>query len=116
MTSVLNIDQLEIPQSKVKDYLLDINHPDGWSKAKFHLARGFSRAVPEVLADALAVQGFNRLLGIVISVSDGTKFKVIGPLACPDGTSPDVLTIWKSEPGSASASFVTARPHKRKSP
>jgi hypothetical protein len=38
---------------KVRDYLLDVAHPDGFGKAAFFTAMGFQREAWEALAEAL---------------------------------------------------------------
>ncbi|WP_430395089.1 DUF6883 domain-containing protein [Enterovirga aerilata] len=41
---------LAIASAKITHYLLDINHPQGGSKAKFLISRGFSPSKPSELA------------------------------------------------------------------
>ncbi|WP_342587201.1 DUF6883 domain-containing protein [Methylobacterium terrae] len=51
---------LEVPGSKLAPYLLNVDPPNGGPKARFFLAFGFDPAQPEVMADALIVQGHRR--------------------------------------------------------
>jgi hypothetical protein len=43
-----------VEPDKVKDYLLDVAHPDGFGKAAFFTAMGFQREALEALAPSLA--------------------------------------------------------------
>lgn len=108
------VERLAIPPAKIRDYQLDLGHPTGWSKAKFFLARGFDRTRPDVLADALASQALAGWPGDVLPVPGAVKHRITGAVACPDGSTPDVLTVWQVDDGSAWASFVTARPARRR--
>lgn len=106
------VENLLIEQGKIDDYLLNINHVDGWSKAKFFLGRGFSLGAPQDLANALAQHAIANWPGQVAANTYVTKHIVTGPLACPDGTTPDVLAIWKLIDDGVTASLVTAYPHR----
>ena len=101
----------EISDAKLVDYLLDLNHKDGGPKAKFFIARGFTRNAPQVLGNALAFHAGLNWPGSVMTTAFGAKHVVTGALGCPDGTTPDVLVVWKVEPGRNVASLVTAYPN-----
>ena len=103
-------ERLDVPQAKVTDYLLNPDHPEGWSKAKFFMARGFNRDRPEELANALAWQAARRWPGDVQVVPGAVKHRVFGPIECPDGSTPDILTVWQIDGDEHTAFLVTARP------
>lgn len=107
--------RLGVPQAKVTAYLLNPDHPEGWSKAKFFLARGFDRDRPEELASALAWQARRRWPGDVQIVPGAVKHRVHGPIECPDGSTPDILTVWQVGDDEHTAFLVTARPGRLKS-
>lgn len=108
------VERLTIPSAKIRDYLLDPDHPSGWSKAKFFLGRGFDRGRPEALADALASKALKGWPGDAMPVPGAVKRRITGAIVCPDGSTPDVLTVWQVDDGSTRANFVTARPARRK--
>ena len=108
--AVADAELLAVPRAKVTDYLLNPHHLEGWSKAKFFLARGFDRDRPEVLANALAGQAELGWPGHVQPVPSGVKHRVHGPIDCPDGSRPDILTVWHISEGERTAFLVTARP------
>ena len=103
-----------VSPAKVVDYLLNLDHVEGRSKAKFFLARGFSRDRPVELADALAAQAIRGWPGDSVAAPGATKHRVVGPVDCPDGSAPEVLTVWQVLTDSEVATLVTARPHRRK--
>lgn len=106
---------LSIAPDKLTGYLLNVDHVEGGSKARWFLARGFDIEEPEVLAMYLARHAFENWPSEVVDApSHGVKHKIVAPLACPNGTAPNVLAIWLFEPGETSARFVTARPFGRK--
>ncbi len=107
------VENLLIEQSKIDDYLLNIDHVDGWSKAKFFLGRGFSLGEPEDLANALAQHAIANWPGRIATNAYATKHIVTGPLVCPDGTAPGVIAIWRLiDGGGTTASLVTAYPNR----
>ncbi len=102
---------LDIPPHKIILYLLDPNGKDP-SKARFFLGRGFDVLQWLDLSNALAEHAANGWPGTVKSAGDyGVKHIITGPLQCPDGTSPDVLSVWQFKPGATAASFITAYPN-----
>ena len=98
---------LNVPGHKVTLYLLNPLGKDP-SKAKFFLGRGFTLVDWVALSDALATHAFNGWPGTVKQGNYGLKHVITGPMLCPNGTTPEVLTVWKIEPGNPGLSFVTA--------
>lgn len=106
------VTHLGIDPPKITHYLLDLTSPDGWSKAKFFLGRGFARNEPEVLAFALVRQAFAGWPGSEQVVPDAIKYRITGPIQCPDGSEPTILTVWYLADGETTAMLSTARPGK----
>lgn len=104
--------EYEIDDLKIEAYLLNLAHKRGGSKAKFFLARGFSLGDTKAFAYALATHAHYNWPGTVTAEAYGEKHAIEAPLACPDGTSPTILAVWKVETGSMTASLVTAYPHR----
>lgn len=98
-----------IRNNKLVDYLLDLSHPRGGSKARFFLAFGFSRDRPMELADALADH---------VLKTDGvrlgpTKLVVEGRIQAPNGRAPWVRSVWQIEADGV-ARLVTVVPLKNR--
>ena len=110
MTPLPGIEHARVPLSKVTGYLLTPEHPEGRSKAAFFARFGFSRERPDVLAEALRHHAAVCGVAGVEPSPFGTRYRVEGPLAAPDGRTPLVRTIWFIEPGDAAPRFVTAYP------
>ena len=97
-----------IESAKIRDYLLNPDHPVGFSKAEFFLSMGFRAAEWALLAAAIRRQ---------ILISDavpapgavhGRKFTVTGPLAGPYGFSRSVTTVWIIAVGTDAPRLITA--------
>lgn len=103
-----------VPAAKITDYLLDLDNADGASKAQFFLAHGFSRAAPDVLADALTRSLAD---GDVIASNTtpfGRKWETDLRLDTPRGTTIHVVTFWIRETGTDRLRLVTAYPSPRR--
>lgn len=98
----------EIDRDKIHNYLLNPNHKDGWSKAKLLLANGFSISDPGAVADALALHAIRHWPGRVVTTSYGEKHVLEGPIQMPNGTSPNMRSIWQIDNGSTVVRFITA--------
>lgn len=99
-----------VEDSKIKNYLLDINHPVGGGKAKFFLAGGFSPDEPALFAEALKRHLHEHHTAAKTSkTSLGARRLVIeGAMTMPDGRAPEVRTIWDIDPGQKSPRLITA--------
>ena len=102
--------QLTIEQDKIVLYLLNPSHPDGWSKAQFFLAHGFSVDEPEILAAAFFDHASHGWPGLVSHFQFGQKHTIVDIMPLPDGTSRKMKVIWQMEHGADVASLVTAYP------
>lgn len=99
-----------VPEDKIKQYLLDINHPDGGPKAKFFLRHGYTLTSWSLLATDLRLHGQTHPVSGQRPTTDGTNYSVIGPLTMPDGVTRTVKTVWYIETNGTHPSLVTAYP------
>jgi hypothetical protein len=88
-----NADDLIVPREKVENYLLDLAHPIGGSKARFFRSFGFRREAWNVLADALRKHAQENLVANSISDEDGVTYLIEAPLETPSGRKPRVRAI-----------------------
>lgn len=102
-------DALRVEESKIVDYLLNHEHPDGASKAKFFSAFGFNASDWRIFADAMRRHGRERDVVKKIATEFGTKYEVECSLAAPDGRSPCIRSVWIVE-AEQSPRLVTAHP------
>lgn len=109
---------IEIDHAKLVDYLLNIDHPKDGSKARFFLGRGFLRSEPKQLADAL-FEHLSAKTSVVLGKAHpegyGMSQVATGPMAMPNGTTREVLSVWLAHHGGENITFVTAYPSPRKS-
>ncbi len=107
-----NLSQAEISKDKVANYLLNLMHPEGGSKAKFFWARGFNTRDWEVLADALKAQGIRNPVAARIPTDYGIKIIIRCNVETPDGLNPCIVTVWMHAEGE-NPHLVTAIPYRR---
>ena len=104
------IDNLIVEESKISDYLLDLEHRIGGAKARFFMGFGFDASRPVEFAECLKSHAASNP---VVSVGDtgyGTKWVVEGPITCPDGRSPGIRTVWILDSGREFPRLVSAYP------
>jgi hypothetical protein len=101
-----------VDTAKVTQYLLNLDHPHGWSKARFFLSVGFGPADPAIMADALLAQARPETFTDAAHSPHGVRFGFEGPLRTPSGAAVHVRTAWQVDANDASgtARFLTAFP------
>lgn len=101
-----------IPHEKIVHYLLDLQHPDGGSKAKFFLAQGFRRENPKALADALFEHILDNPVASIRHGRYGAQLAVEGLMTMPNGTRRVILSVWLMQ-DAGDGIFITAYPHEQ---
>ena len=104
-----------VEPDKVKDYLLDVAHPDGFGKATFFTAMGFQREGWEALAEALRQLARNSPVTKSMTSVHGQKYIVDGMVPTPKGQTVTVRTIWIVDTGENRPRLVTAYPREQES-
>jgi hypothetical protein len=99
----------DVSEQKVRNYLLNINHREGQSKARFFLNRGFTDATWQVLDQALRQHPIDNPVVAEEATAYGRKLVVRCQVKTPDGRNPCIRTVWMAEAG-ALPRFVTAYP------
>jgi filamentous hemagglutinin len=77
--------------------LLNINHRDGGSKARFFITKGFSANLWRVFAEAVARHPIDNPIQATEATEFGLKVMVRCRLTTPDGSDPCILTVWMLE-------------------
>jgi hypothetical protein len=103
-----NYEQAVVPQAKIVEYLLSLNHEDGRSKARFFLSFGFRIEQWEVLASALLAHAANHEITKIESSPFGTRYVVEGIISAPDGRTAHIRAVWFIETDEERPRFVTA--------
>jgi hypothetical protein len=104
-----------IEPRKIKNYLLNLKHPDGGAKAAFFLRFGFEASQPEAMMLALLAHARAHKVTRLQNSELGTSYVIEGPLQTPDGRNPNVRTVWLIETGETAPRLLTAIPLKGKS-
>jgi hypothetical protein len=105
-----NVDNARIDRTKIVDYLLAADHPEGAAKAGFFSRFGFNISDWQIFAGALISHA--RLCQVTGQSESrfGTKYQIDGPLTCPDGRSPAIRAVWIVDAGTDFPRLITAHP------
>lgn len=104
----------EIPEAKVRHYLLSKEHKDGRSKALFFEQFGFKSDMWMVLLAALKEHARVHEVSKIETTPFGTKYTIDGVLNTPTGDMPNVRVVWFVERDEEIPRLVTAHPLARK--
>ena len=105
-----NKNRAVVELEKVRDYLLNEAHPDGYGKAEFFTTRGFRREAWQVLADALKQMVLENAVTKSMTSLHGQKYTVDGMLKTPSGQDNLLRTVWIVDTGGDVPRLVTAYP------
>jgi hypothetical protein len=83
-----------IATEKVRDYLLNLKHPDGGSKAIWFYSLGYARDEWQLLADDLMAIARGCAEFDIETTRFGTKYKAAGSVGRPNHRPGNVLTVW----------------------
>ena len=78
-------EELFVADAPHAEYLLNLAHRYGASKARFFAALGFRLGDWETLAEALREHGLQHEVGIVTDTGFGPRYQIDGELRTPDG-------------------------------
>jgi hypothetical protein len=99
-----------IDRAKIVNYLLAPDHPEGAGKAEFFRRFGCSVDGWECLAEALLAHARSHPVASCSENAYGAKYRIEGPILCPDGRSPSIRTVWIIDRGEDAPRLVTAHP------
>jgi len=99
-----------VEHRKIADYLLAFDHPEGAGKAGFFTHFGFTAVHWQVLAAALVAHAARHPVSSKSESNYGVKFRIDGPMLCPDGRSPSIRAVWIIDAGADMPRLVTAHP------
>lgn len=100
-----------VAKEKITEYLLNLDHDDGKSKAKFFLARGFTLEHWESLVDALRQHAIDNEIAKIKQGQRGQKFIIECNISTPDQKNPCIRTVWALRNGETAPRLITAYPH-----
>ena len=98
-----------VAREKITNYLLDVHHQRGGSKARFFVRFGFHLSEWETFAQALCDHGLRNEVIEIEETAFGMKYVVVGPIETPDGRNPNARTVWMVDRGTDFPRLVSAR-------
>lgn len=102
-----------IAPEKITEYLLNDDHPEGKSKARFLALAGFERTEPQALDAALRAQHLPSEARFGKPSPFGIKYEVTGPLTGPAGAV-IITSIWIVRHGEPFPRLITIVPETRR--
>ncbi len=110
---VPNAEQAVIAPEKLRDYLLNVKHEHGGTKAKALVAMGYAAADWPVLAAHLREQ---HLPQDVVTQEDndyGASYVIVADLTGPAGATRRWRSVWQIDDGSNAPRLITMYPEKQ---
>lgn len=108
-----NAIQARVGRDKVRDYLLNLEHPDGGSKAAWFHSLGYTRQEWQLLADDLLAIARGCEEFKTETTRFGIKYMAAGSVGRPNHRPGNVLTVWIVEDDDP-ARLVTAYPDRER--
>ena len=105
-----NSESAFIPTEKIGNYLLNLAHPVGGSKARWFISLGYHPDNPNQLESDLLEIVRNSADYVDEQTQFGVKYVVRGQLESPNGGLENVRSVWISETNVPQPRLVTAYP------
>lgn len=105
-----NLEQAEVPEAKITEYLLNLNHEQGQGKAQFFLRVGFSLTEWQLLARTLLRHAQEHPVVNTEATRFGTRYVIEGSMSTPNGRIVQVRSVWFIGTQQTTPRLVTAYP------
>lgn len=99
-----------IEPEKLVDYLLNTDHPDGWSKAQLLASMGYSRDRWQQLDFDLRIAHLGEDIIATKTTPWGDRYEIVGPLTGPNGDTIMFRSVWQIDLGSDAPRLITMFP------
>jgi hypothetical protein len=99
-----------IEQAKIEQYLLDVDHPQGGTKARLLLSLGYSVDNWRILDDDLRRMHVPEDVLTVRSTEWGIRYEIVAPLTGPNGDIVLMRSIWQIDVGAEAPRLITMYP------
>ena len=107
-----NAARAAVEEEKIKEYLLNLSHRYGASKARFFLSHGFRLEEWQTFAEALRKHGQTHDVSRTKETQFGPRYEIEGELDAPGGRKLRVMTVWQMDEGQLAPRLITAYPLK----
>lgn len=105
-----NADDAVIAQDKVRDYLLNVSHRRGGSKARLLISLGYKLDDWHRLAADVRQYHLSADVAIVRETEYGVRYEISAPILTPAGKTRPFRSIWQIDTGSTQARLITMYP------
>jgi len=99
-----------VEEAKLRDYLLNLEHPKGQPKATYFRRRGFSPGEWEAFAGALRQHARNNPVSRTKRTPYATNYSLDCHLPTPDRSNPCIRTVWEVTEDGSPPRLITAHP------
>jgi len=106
-----NNDYAIIEKSKITDYLLNINHQRGGSKAKMLINYGYSLENWQQLESDIRKFHLNAEVSIIKETPYGTRYEIISEILTPIHKPLLMKTVWQIDKGTELPRLITMIPN-----
>ena len=101
-----------VEETKVRCYLLDLDHPEGRPKAEYFMRCGFTLEAWETMRDALVQQGVSNPVVKTTENEYGKRYVVECSCPTPDGSNPCIRSVWEVASTDKRPRLITAHAFK----
>lgn len=105
-----NADRAVIDPAKIVRYLLDVDHPDGGSKARLLVSLGYSAADWQQLAADLRRMHLTEEYVTTSHTTWGVRYEVVAPITGPAGGTVLFRSVWQIDLGTDAPRLITMYP------
>jgi Domain of unknown function (DUF6883) len=107
---VPNADKAVIEPAKIVRYLLDVDHPDGGSKARILVSLGYSIADWQQLDTDLRRWHLVEEYAITSQTQWGIRYEIVAPITGPSGDTVLFRSVWQIDVGTDAPRLITMYP------
>lgn len=105
-----HVDCANVEEKKIRQYLLNMAHPKGGSKARFFLGKGFEDKSWQAFRDAIIEQARRNPIADQSADEYSQRFVVDCHCPTPDESNPCIRTVWEVLPENPCPRLITAHP------
>lgn len=105
-----NANHAVIAPEKLCDYLLNLEHRRGNTKARLLLSLGYQRENWSLLEQDLRERHLSQEYAECTSNPFGVRYRIVAPIATPSGRTVSFCSIWQIDSGTDAPRFITMYP------
>ena len=99
-----------VQEEKITHYLLDVNHPHGWGKAREFRKRGYDESNVATMINDLVGIAQSQPVSETETTRYGVKYVIYGMIQTPLGGDLLICSVWQIDYGRDAPRLLTAYP------